>query len=207
MKKEDFKDMPINPFAAGPLLKEYDLLQRVSAFSEAPDGVEDEKGKTIYLDPRDIDKMLRFCVLMADPRGNPLATEQDFTFRAAAAWSLLGVKNGHVVVRLQQKRHWWYQRMLVEYLKLCFNDKYALWFAAKTSYYETLKFLTEPVDLLVTDYQTIKMRNSAMMDLDKTRTQIAALEASLFKYQEVMEDAVVESFFPDRLAEKFAIDY
>ena len=86
MKKEDFKDMPINPFAAGPLLKEYDLLQRVSAFSEAPDGVEDEKGKTIYLDPRDIDKMLRFCVLMADPRGNPLATEQDFTFRAAAAW-------------------------------------------------------------------------------------------------------------------------
>lgn len=207
MTKDDFKKMPFDPFAASTMVQMYPVLQRVPLFNSEPDLNAGSEYSERFLSMKDVDKMIRFCIIFVDPRNNPLSEESDLEYRAKKAWELLNVAPSNDLVTLQKSKHWWFRKMIGEVLKLCFSSKYALWFAAKVSFYESLKFLMEPVEAHSIDEKTAKIRMSVMEDMKKMESYISTLEASMFKSAEIVEIAVVEAFFPDRLAEKYALDY
>lgn len=211
--KENFSEMPYNPFVTANMVDSYAYLRRVKSFTEVPVINTENSVKSVHLTSYDVDKMLRFCVLMIDPRGNPLAEEKDFQYRSDTVWELLGVPNRNSTTKILQKQnHWWYRHMLCEYLKLVYNDQYVSWFSLKMNFNATTQYLiggngADVLDYSVLDEKDMKARKAAAETQAALRQEIARLEATLFKAPEIKEAVVMETFFPDRLAEQFAIEY
>jgi hypothetical protein len=209
--KEDFKDMRHNPFAvpSGRRMSEhYPAIGRLKAFTDVPDLT--TKGNTAprdkVLSATDLNNMVKFVVLMVEPRGNPLAKERNFDVRADEAWGLIGVGRDGGLRKFESQGHWWFHNTLFEYFKLTWDTTYQEWFSQKMAYQEMTRVLAMPMMQTEADKDDVKTRLDISNALGKFRDRIAALESTIFKDQQTTEIVTIQAW-SDRIAEKYALEY
>lgn len=212
LQRDDFKGMRHNPFAVPPgkkMVEYYSALGRSRAFTEIPslNGSGKPGPASHILVAQDLEDMVRFVVLMVEPRGNPLSRERNFDIRAEEAWRLVGTRQNSELRKLQKMGHWWFHNTLFEYFKFTWDTVYQEWFSQKMAYQEMSRVLAMPMLQTEADKDDVKTRLDISNALEKFRTRISALESTLFGDSETLEIVTVNSYFPDRLAEKYAMTY
>lgn len=201
-----------NPFAVPQgkrMADHYSQIGRIPAFTDIPNLNVKEGGNTaarIVLNASDLNSMVKFVVLMVEPRGNPLAKERNFEVRGDTAWGLLGIGQNNQLREFERKGHWWFHNTLFEYFKLTHDTLYMEWFSQKMAYLNMTRALAMPITQTSVDKDDVKTRLDISAALEKFRQRISALEATLFKDKETHEIIHVQAF-TERLAEKYALEY
>lgn len=209
MNKDLFKDMPNNPFVdeRRPLVDVYPHLRRCEAFNECPDlAGSGREYQVMHLSEPELDMCVRFIVLYVEPSNNPLAKERDLAYRASVAWDLVGAKKSSPLRQLQADNHWWFNLITFEYFKYTYDLDYQQWFSLKSQFHAITKMLTSRLDEDI-DEKQMGVRQKAAAVLKSLKEEISTLESFLFKDNFLKSQVSIESFFPDRMAERFALDY
>lgn len=206
--KKDFEGMPYNPLVAErDMLDVYPRLRRIEAFSES---VELHSGSTsmptVAVTPKDLDLAVRFVVLYVEPRNNPIAKERDLPSRADIAWDMLGVKRSERLRDFQSKGHWWFNMLVFEYFKLTYDARYQRWFALKSAFHTYTRLLSSNTDSALAE-SDVSTRAKVRKDLKEVADEVEELEAIIFKDDFLKSEISVDSFFPNRLPEVFALDW
>lgn len=209
MDKALFEKMPNNPLAdmRTPILAQYPVLRRCEAFTERPDLASKQRTEQVHhLSEDELDTCVRFVILYVEPDGNPIAKEKDLSYRAKMAWDMLGVKASSPLRARQSDGHWWFNLLVFEYFKYTYDMDYQEWFSLKSQFHSLTKLITSNLDESL-DEKAITVRQKAAGQINQLKTQIASLEAIIFKNGSLKSEVSIETFFPNRMAEAFALDY
>lgn len=209
MDKALFEKMPNNPLAdmRTPILAQYPVLRRCEAFTERPDLASKQRTEQVHhLSEGELDTCVRFVILYVEPENNPIAKEKDLSYRSKMAWDMLGVKASSPLRARQVEGHWWFNLLIFEYFKYTYDMDYQEWFSLKSQFHSLTKLITSNLDEAL-DEKAMGVRQKAASQINSLKTQIAALEAIIFKNGFLKSEIAVETFFPNRMAEAFALDY
>lgn len=169
-------DCEFDPFCDGYIWENYTKLAVRDVFSKLPvdflgSDIIDSRPELLDVDLADLDKIIRFTIVFADPL-SPMASERDFEFRVNATISLLNHK-GERYISLVKSGHFFFHLMLYEYFKMVNSFKYESWFSAKMGLHQ----------------MNLMLRTGAQKDLDRLKymqsiesltLQVVKMEAELF---------------------------
>lgn len=208
--RKDFEGLKHNPLALQKgqrMVDVYPVLARSHVFTEVPDLREKDKADNLVISEDELDLCVRFTVLLVEQRGNPMRFDTDFGAKADAAWTLLGVRDTRDIRKLQKSGHRWFHSMIFEYFKMSNDTLYQEWFALRMSFIELARLIAMPVSESSAVAEMIRAKKDAAATLKNLRQSISALESELFSSKDLTEIVLLESYFPDRLAEKYAQVY
>lgn len=169
-------DCEFDPFCEGYIWENYTKLAVRDVFSKLPvdylgGDIIDGCPELLDIDLADLDKIIRFTIVFADPL-SPMAAERDFEFRANASIGLLK-HEGERYITLVESGHFFFHLMLYEYFKMVNSFKYESWFSAKMGLHQ----------------MNLSLRASGQKDLDKLKymqsidamtLQVVKMQAELF---------------------------
>jgi len=174
--------------------KQYPDLRRRRIFSIIPIDYSDFR-------ERDLDKMIRFCILFVDPE-SPFVSESNFSERAKMCLDKLGYDEDEDFYKYHFKdsSEYW-QEMMFSYFKMVNDHLYELWFSTKIGVHNLQKQMRNPF------FDSERMRKT-LKDVQDFTKQLISIEDTLFPDSKT-RNLVSRLATEDKLsgyAEKFAID-
>lgn len=124
-------DMQFNPMTTGSMLETYPVLQVVV--------LKEYEGE-------DLDKIIRYAILMYDPKSPLVQVERDVNNRRYAALDMAGIKAGFLRDELFEFRHPFIADLVFDYLKRFVRSReWAAIVALEFAYWESIRKLLEPI--------------------------------------------------------------
>ena len=133
-KVSDFNSLQFNPLCSGKMLTEYPRLSEIVS----PE----------WTDEADLDKIIRYCILVYDPKSALVANEKDLNYRKgiAADISKLDVDNEEYIQSIYNLNHpitiEFTIRFLIRFVK---SKEWAAICALEASFWESIRKVLEPI--------------------------------------------------------------
>lgn len=189
MTIQDFKDIRFNPLLPERqwIWEQYPELASRQDLCEVPTSLDWSAGQP---NERDMDTLLRYVILYASRKDNPLAREKDFKHRQRLCFELLNIRVGDRVRTYIESWHPWVVRVLAVFLRLLDDRMYADWVVAMIAYAQDQEYLMlDPAQ--VEDAEKLmntkdKIRNSR----DRRSKELESLEMKLFQNDDDLRSAV-----------------
>jgi hypothetical protein len=201
MTIQDFKDIRFNPLGQERtwIWEQYPELASRQDLCQVPVELDrKERGDPSKLtwnmggapNERDLDSLVRYVILYATRKDNPLAREKDFKHRQRLCFDLLGIRPEDRVRTYIEGWHPWVVRVLAVFLRLLDDRMYADWVVAMIAYAQDQEYLMlDPAQ--VEDAEKLmntkdKIRNSR----ERRSKELETLEAKLFQNDDDLRSAV-----------------
>jgi len=133
-KVSDFNSLQFNPLCSGKMLTEYPRLSEIVS----PE----------WTDEADLDKIIRYCILVYDPKSALVANEKDLNYQKgiAADISKLDVDNEEYIQSIYNLNHSitieFTIRFLIRFVK---SKEWAAICALEASFWESIRKVLEPI--------------------------------------------------------------
>ena len=133
-KVSDFNSLQFNPLCSGKMLTEYPRLSEIVS----PE----------WTDEADLDKIIRYCILVYDPKSALVANEKDLNYRKGIAAELakLNLKDEEYMQGIYNFNHTialdFTIRFLIRFVK---SKEWATICALEASFWESIRKVLEPI--------------------------------------------------------------
>lgn len=159
-------------------------------------------------DDSDIDRMLRFVIFMVSQE-SPYYFESDYDVRIQRCMKAAGIRQNEPMGHMIVTRHWWYRRMLVNYLKAFAKRAFAQWISTRMMSYNLMEVMMRQPDAGDMDIKSfVKAQTDAQGELQSVMAEIDRLEQQLFPTSEIADMVATQTMFDSvNTAESYAEDF
>lgn len=156
----------------------------------------------------ELNMLIIFVAFMVDP-GSPFYKERDFEARVQKSMEASGIDKTSLRSKVKA-RHWWYSRVLSDYLKLIHTHEFETWISTLMNYHEMMAYLRLPMTDFADDIEKMmNTREKIQKAAPGVLEQLKQLEAKIFPAPAIAE-TVSTTITADGIggwAEFFAQDY
>lgn len=192
-KKKDFAGCQFNPLTDQPMLEAYSTLNEII--------------KPEYMEEPELDKIIRYVIMVYDPKCALVLNERDINYRKGMAAELAGfdVENVEYLTALYASQFPYVTEMIFHYLRRFGKSKeWAATCAYEFAIWESIRMIMEPVTGKSSkeELEAVQKKAALKDELDKDIKRLDSYFKQFFGDDNDLIDRARKRMTPEMLAEK-----
>jgi len=206
-----FDALEFNPFAVPDGKHTFDfytkLLKRPGLYKVPKDIFEAMGEKPPSLS--DLNRMVNFVILFCS-RDSPFYDEENYDRRIELCAEMVGIPAKDRLREMIVKNHWWYSKIIMEYMQTENNDVFTTWISLKVGMQEMQTYLQMRLDDVADPEKHMIGKQKAIETIEKLTAKVQDYETRLFPHSRTAQAALEAATASEERggwAEKMARDF